>query len=152
VEPAEAVSIQIEGRSDQSTEPVPAPSDAREVRTDVPSACPTSPPGSEESSSAALSLPPGSFLARRSAGAPSTRLEAAIPIMVGVPEGFDVGHRTAFVLANVEGISSIATIAAQTDLPLGEVIAAVLELAAIGAVRLTEPSYPPPKVSGIFTR
>lgn len=77
-------------------------------------------------------------------------VEAAIPVCGVIRSSFDIDHRTAFLLAHVDGVSTVKALAEQARLPLPDVIACVLELVALGLVRLSYGRESSPPVSGIF--
>jgi len=98
-----------------------------ELKTDVPSARPTSVPDVDDAAMAALS-------ARAMASVPPS---IAVPIRkVGAPTaGIDL--RVAFVLLHVDGVSTVADIANLTQLPIPDAIACFVELLSLGIVELT---------------
>ena len=122
----------------------PAPASTTETRTDVPSARPTT-------------APPFDFAALAQDGV-RLRIRADLPlehaILVRVataPAETELDHCTAFVLAHVDGASTVATIAEHAQLPLHDVVGAFVELLAFGLVRLAPPPTVPP-TSGIFAK
>ena len=98
-----------------------------ELKTDVPSARPTSVPDVDDAAMAALrwramaSVPPSIAVPVKKVGAPTA--------------GIDL--RVAFVLLHVDGVSTIADIANLAQLPIPDAIACFVELLALGIVELT---------------
>jgi hypothetical protein len=73
-----------------------------------------------------------------------------VPILTGRGSKGSLGHREAFLLMHVDGISEIATISKLVGLPLNEVVSCFRELEAAGLVALTIPEPAAPGDSGVF--
>jgi hypothetical protein len=132
----------------RETERAPA-SDARvAVRTDVPSACPTSPPDVDLDAFAAAT----SFRRDSAADLP---LDLAVLVRVRGADLDGIQLRAAFLLGNVDGDSTIADIAARAQLPVSEAVGVFLELLTRGAVAIASsvqdaPDRMPP--SGLYRK
>ncbi len=79
------------------------------------------------------------------------------PIWMHVPvrtrrsaAGNDIGHREAFVLMHVDGITEVVTIAKLVGLPVSEVLACFARLVDAGLIDLTIPEPALPGQSGVF--
>lgn len=70
--------------------------------------------------------------------APRIPLELAVPVRIDGELPHGMAHRLFFVLAHVDGHSTVGEIVATTQLDFEEVLAAFLELLAFGLVDLTE--------------
>jgi hypothetical protein len=148
-QPARAPSAETVRAPEPSRETRRAPDSGRGagVRTDVPSARPTAAPNVD------LDALAGSCLRRDSAA----DLPLDLAVLVRVP-GADLealDHRAAFLLVNVDGASTIADIAARSQLPIAEAIAIFLELIALRAVEIARSVHetdPEGVASGIFAK
>uniref|UniRef100_UPI00397B1A94 hypothetical protein n=1 Tax=Salmonella sp. SAL4355 TaxID=3159876 RepID=UPI00397B1A94 len=65
-------------------------------------------------------------------------------------KAIDIGHREAFVLMHVDGITEVVTIANLVGLPVAEVIECFQRLVDVGMVTLTIPEPAAPGDSGVF--
>ncbi len=126
-----------------SVRPTPLVGLSDEPRTDVPSARPTSIPDIDPSMFSRASL---------LAEPPGVLADIVVPVQISVPSA-QTGHRAAFLLAHVDGVSTIAEIAAVAALPVREVIACFVRFVELGVVELLgAQTQPAPCASGVFPR
>ena len=129
-----------------STARPPGPVPRTEMRTDVPSAHPTSVP---EFDCAALAFTTFAFDSHA-----NLPLDLAVPARIAGADTSKLDHAAAFVLMHVDGISSIASIASTAGVPLPEVIGQFLAMLGQGIVAIADrpASEARPPVSGVYGR
>lgn len=78
-------------------------------------------------------------------------LDLAVPRRVPGADTAAVDHPTGFLLVHVDGVSSIATIAAHAQVPVADALERFLRLLALGVIELTgRRSDSPPPTSGLY--
>ena len=118
----------VSAQSSSSTTSPPPPGVVPETMMDAPSARPTSAPDYE-----------GMALSRGVLSFERTNVPSAIPKRVKSADTSVLSHEAAFVFMHVDGVSTVASIAAVADRPLDEVVMCFLELTALGLVTMTDP-------------
>lgn len=126
---------------DRVTSPVQA---TMERHTAIPSSRPTSVPDVDTSELAGM-------LSLRDTSAVSMVFADAVPVREhALAHIQDVSFQAAFLLAHVDGCSTVGEIARQAQLPLSTAVSAFQEMFGLGIVTLMNDASAPPPPSGVY--